>query len=122
MTRRPPRSTRTDTLFPYTTLFRSEFFPEPLARSSFVLHFEYGGKCTQLFEFFPGKAGVQRIMGQFHALLEAAGVIRRVQRGTGIAHDHLGGLLDSFGLAAPQGSRNQFQRPVAGRGGKEWVD
>src|SRR3546814_10113351 len=25
MIRRPPRSTRTDTLFPYTTLFRSEF-------------------------------------------------------------------------------------------------
>src|SRR3546814_14605481 len=30
MIRRPPRSTRTDTLFPYTTLFRSEGgrFPE----------------------------------------------------------------------------------------------
>src|SRR3546814_17063728 len=26
MRRRPPRSTRTDTLFPYTTLFRSRFF------------------------------------------------------------------------------------------------
>src|SRR3546814_14246310 len=26
MIRRPPRSTRTDTLFPYTTLFRSRFF------------------------------------------------------------------------------------------------
>src|SRR3546814_7661340 len=26
MLRRPPRSTRTDTLFPYTTLFRSLFF------------------------------------------------------------------------------------------------
>src|SRR3546814_6827602 len=26
MIRRPPRSTRTDTLFPYTTLFRSHFF------------------------------------------------------------------------------------------------
>src|SRR3546814_10692752 len=26
MIRRPPRSTRTDTLFPYTTLFRSEGF------------------------------------------------------------------------------------------------
>src|SRR3546814_19445800 len=26
MFRRPPRSTRTDTLFPYTTLFRSPFF------------------------------------------------------------------------------------------------
>src|SRR3546814_3932303 len=29
MIRRPPRSTRTDTLFPYTTLFRS---PAPLAQ------------------------------------------------------------------------------------------
>src|SRR3546814_10243973 len=27
MIRRPPRSTRTDTLFPYTTLFRSEIMP-----------------------------------------------------------------------------------------------
>src|SRR3546814_5185790 len=28
MIRRPPRSTRTDTLFPYTTLFRSRLLPE----------------------------------------------------------------------------------------------
>src|SRR3546814_1946416 len=28
MIRRPPRSTRTDTLFPYTTLFRSGFLAE----------------------------------------------------------------------------------------------
>src|SRR3546814_1143317 len=28
MIRRPPRSTRTDTLFPYTTLFRSAFQPQ----------------------------------------------------------------------------------------------
>src|SRR3546814_8328666 len=28
MIRRPPRSTRTDTLFPYTTLFRSLFFDQ----------------------------------------------------------------------------------------------
>src|SRR3546814_8241596 len=40
MIRRPPRSTRTDTLFPYTTLFRSassilpllEYLPESLTR------------------------------------------------------------------------------------------
>src|SRR3546814_17245409 len=31
MIRRPPRSTRTDTLFPYTTLFRSEWGDEILA-------------------------------------------------------------------------------------------
>src|SRR3546814_1467484 len=30
MIRRPPRSTRTDTLFPYTTLFRSLPFRPPL--------------------------------------------------------------------------------------------
>src|SRR3546814_13412351 len=30
MIRRPPRSTRTDTLFPYTTLFRSADLPAPL--------------------------------------------------------------------------------------------
>src|SRR3546814_4620909 len=30
MIRRPPRSTRTDTLFPYTTLFRSERVAEAL--------------------------------------------------------------------------------------------
>src|SRR3546814_8839963 len=39
MIRRPPRSTRTDTLFPYTTLFRSSlppvFSPHLLARSVF---------------------------------------------------------------------------------------
>src|SRR3546814_13184997 len=29
MIRRPPRSTRTDTLFPYTTLFRSPEAPDP---------------------------------------------------------------------------------------------
>src|SRR3546814_14161656 len=29
MIRRPPRSTRTDTLFPYTTLFRSHLGPDP---------------------------------------------------------------------------------------------
>src|SRR3546814_5186546 len=30
MRRRPPRSTRTDTLFPYTTLFRSRYVGEPV--------------------------------------------------------------------------------------------
>src|SRR3546814_2339826 len=32
MIRRPPRSTRTDTLFPYTTLFRSARAPAPRPR------------------------------------------------------------------------------------------
>src|SRR3546814_1789069 len=45
MIRRPPRSTRTDTLFPYTTLFRSSdwlgptgrrYFPDFAARSRYT--------------------------------------------------------------------------------------
>src|SRR3546814_16607392 len=34
MKRRPPRSTRTDTLFPYTTLFRSVDAPTPTAAAA----------------------------------------------------------------------------------------
>src|SRR3546814_19243404 len=37
MIRRPPRSTRTDTLFPYTTLFRSE--AQKLSRSEICMFF-----------------------------------------------------------------------------------
>src|SRR3546814_5215427 len=40
MIRRPPRSTRTDTLFPYTTLFRST----PAQQVEFASHF---GKITE---------------------------------------------------------------------------
>src|SRR3546814_3806398 len=32
MIRRPPRSTRTDTLFPYTTLFRSDYIGAAIAK------------------------------------------------------------------------------------------
>src|SRR3546814_8604154 len=34
MIRRPPRSTRTDTLFPYTTLFRSDFGDDDLPEAA----------------------------------------------------------------------------------------
>src|SRR3546814_5982073 len=37
MIRRPPRSTRTDTLFPYTTLFRSQAVPGRTARRGTVV-------------------------------------------------------------------------------------
>src|SRR3546814_19058706 len=36
MIRRPPRSTRTDTLFPYTTLFRSYWDPSPMRAAALV--------------------------------------------------------------------------------------
>src|SRR3546814_3301958 len=44
MIRRPPRSTRTDTLFPYTTLFRST--PSALAVS--LMDMATGSMCVSL--------------------------------------------------------------------------
>src|SRR3546814_9278127 len=42
MIRRPPRSTRTDTLFPYTTLFRSPEHDHRTGRDATVLPFPGG--------------------------------------------------------------------------------
>src|SRR3546814_9420962 len=58
MIRRPPRSTRTDTLFPYTTLFRSLAYlmraGEPDAMDRMV-GFAFGGLAIQLLQ--QGKSG-----------------------------------------------------------------
>src|SRR3546814_15563005 len=45
MRRRPTRSTRTDTLFPYTTLFRSD--PLALVFPDYAKRFAHCGKCRQ---------------------------------------------------------------------------
>src|SRR3546814_5667756 len=46
MIRRPPRSTRTDTLFPYTTLFRSKATPPPPNSISFNAFMRCSGRAT----------------------------------------------------------------------------
>src|SRR3546814_7512810 len=50
MIRRPPRSTRTDTLFPYTTLFRSRMGEQQRDRACFV----------DVFPFVPGQLPPRR--------------------------------------------------------------
>src|SRR3546814_2131172 len=57
MIRRPPRSTRTDTLIPYTTLFRS-----------------IGGARPE-FHIFAQRSGFRRILKGFGADVENAGII-----------------------------------------------
>src|SRR3546814_12047097 len=47
MIRRPPRSTRTDTLFPYTTLFRSV----DVSRDSFAGYVEVDGDVSDALSF-----------------------------------------------------------------------
>src|SRR3546814_16851699 len=49
MIRRPPRSTRTDTLFPYTTLFRSRLpFLHPQPRRAQLCHLSSAGAAAGL--------------------------------------------------------------------------
>src|SRR3546814_18620480 len=50
MIRRPPRSTRTDTLFPYTTLFRSTFAAREIPGGKNVdpRHLQLGGRDRAL--------------------------------------------------------------------------
>src|SRR3546814_9630690 len=55
MIRRPPRSTRTDTLFPYTTLFRSSVLrPEGVEDEQFDVHFAYANPLKGHLETFTG--------------------------------------------------------------------
>src|SRR3546814_6813576 len=62
MLRLPPRSTRTDTLFPYTTLFRSVWRPirGPVARSPLALADAASVRPQDLVatdQLFPGRVG-----------------------------------------------------------------
>src|SRR3546814_7831361 len=75
MIRRPPRSTRTDTLFPYTTLFRSKAF---VARNPrFEVCAQLDQRAAKLWQVFYGttliEIGSRRTAttcgDQFHALV-----------------------------------------------------
>src|SRR3546814_8874825 len=66
MLRRPPRSTRTDTLFPYTTLFRSGV--EPLG---------------ELIAIFDPEIGIE-----FERVGHVGGVARRVMKRSSRSEEH----------------------------------
>src|SRR3546814_17952638 len=92
MIRRPPRSTRTDTLFPYTTLFRSAgrgrnrccgSVPERRAVAARVAHRRAGslGRLA-VGEFAHGQPGIGpavRDLGPFDARIETAIPLRRAE-------------------------------------------
>src|SRR3546814_4146829 len=58
MIRRPPRSTRTDTLFPYTTLFRSDSLPGLCGHDPTGQHTVRADRDSQKGEPWLGLAGL----------------------------------------------------------------
>src|SRR3546814_5684337 len=78
MIRRPPRSTRTDTLFPYTTLFRSEpGMPQPFVDT------ETAGRAARLLlaGHLAGTRSRSRAKGEF-------GSSRRCRGAAGRSEEH----------------------------------
>src|SRR3546814_1043760 len=84
MHRRPPRSTRTDTLFPYTTLFRSSLTLLPPSPFCMTVTPARARSCS---------------LGRGDSLEEPAGPSDRLQRRTALA-EH---LLDRGQEALPHG-------------------
>src|SRR3546814_7357941 len=59
MIRRPPRSTRTDTLFPYTTLFRSAFGLKLGAAGACILFIDETGRKIRVDRHLLARHGIQ---------------------------------------------------------------
>src|SRR3546814_7667406 len=64
MIRRPPRSTRTDALFPYPTLFRSHFWALALCRAD-----DYATAGIPMLPVVAGKAETRRQILKYSLLL-----------------------------------------------------
>src|SRR3546814_8066621 len=84
MIRRPPRSTRTDPLFPYTTLFRSDITALPMYRRA-ILGLGYLPQETSIFRGMT----VEQNIGAVLELAEPDRIARERR---------LDELLDEFGL------------------------
>src|SRR3546814_9972272 len=76
MIRRPPRSTRTDTLFPYTTLFRSAMGGES--------HLAQCGKCAAIGAVVIGEDQIARtrLLDEMEKCDQALGVVERSEEHT----------------------------------------
>src|SRR3546814_18860093 len=82
MKRRPPRSTRTDTLFPYTTLFRSTDFSARIARNTQIVIQEETG-MTNVVDPLGGSYYVEALTNEL--VDKAWEIIERVEAEGGMA-------------------------------------
>src|SRR3546814_15476994 len=76
MTRRPPRSTRPDTLFPYPTLFRSELEPAPFGLLELHLRRELLAKLLALLQPGLDAAGGADVLAALGAGADEVGPTR----------------------------------------------
>src|SRR3546814_14399261 len=109
MIRRPPGSTRTDTLFPYTTLFRSigtVASEQMVERGAIAKRGRFAGRRIRALFFPQGSEGaeVERHQRRTRRLRTFDALDRRVKPGN-----------------RPALARNQTERSEERRGGKEWV-
>src|SRR3546814_15135255 len=89
MIRRPPRSTRTDTLFPYTTLFRS-FFQKAVRSPQARQRIRDAGQRTGMRHDDDQNAAIAAFAALDHAFDGHA----RVPRGGCDFREHAGSILD----------------------------
>src|SRR3546814_11094978 len=76
MIRRPPRSTRTDTLFPYTTLFRSVDALVALGATAAKSVADVARECKIVITMLPTSVEVEKVA------LDADGIFNNAQEGT----------------------------------------
>src|SRR3546814_7919214 len=76
MIRRPPRSTRTDTLFPYTTLFRSHHYyaAQIDGNGEYRITGKKGRTVDYCFEILSGLVGDDGVPGERIDALEVGGI------------------------------------------------
>src|SRR3546814_12452288 len=125
MIRRPPRSTRTDTLFPYTTLFRSWLRPcgrRPMTADLMLIWPELiltiGGLITLMLGTFMGDRQIR--IYQLSALLTPSAAAAAVVALIGVEPTVFSGTLsvDGFGGFAKIGRAPGRER--GGRYGDIW--
>src|SRR3546814_1421586 len=110
MIRRPPRSTRTDTLFPYTTLFRS-----PLANQLVVNDAANEGRSALINRFAQQSVGTvnRSNHGSYCGQTRRVGAAAALGDLPGMPHGKPDWTSAHFGLfigAAPAQAGNPFQR------------
>src|SRR3546814_12926429 len=124
MIRRPPRSTRTDTLFPYTTLFRSKKKPQRMlevdriTRISYLLgiykalHILYGDELADQWVGMPNRK----------IIFKGKTPLDYMQKGGLLAMQTVRQLLDARrgGVSCPVCLIYVYKKSEARRGGKKW--